>query len=260
MNESEPGTSERGAVPALRFGVHYSSPDIQPGSIGAAIADAHAAAARDVAKHGADLGNTVAMVRDAHREVDSLRGATFRDALQAGERVPVCAEGCFYCCHVQVAAAIPEVIALADHIETSGRRDDVLAAIARYLEQLGDRMGTARVVANVACPLLRDGRCSVYDHRPLSCRGHSSFDVAPCERAWRQPGFDIVVDSFGGWRHPSLGAVVGLSAASGALGLEYFTVYLPEALRIALELGADEANRRWRAGERVFEGARVGVA
>src|SRR4029077_8029706 len=37
------------------------------------------------------------------------------------------------------------------------------------------------------CPFLEEARCSIYEARPLSCRGTNSLDAGACERTLHDP-------------------------------------------------------------------------
>ena len=104
----------------------------------------------------------------------------------------------------------------------------------------------------IACVLLRDGACSVYEARPLACRGFTSTDAESCRRSLDRDE-PISVDPYLLQVHN--GAGLGLARALADAGLGTETVELTRALDIAL----NEANvfERWSAGEAVFESARV---
>ncbi|MBT9544110.1 MAG: YkgJ family cysteine cluster protein [Candidatus Sericytochromatia bacterium] len=94
-----------------------------------------------------------------------------------------CAQGCSRCCE---SYALPEVtraewelvqVALSDMPETTRAR--VQAQVSAIPEADFDSQGWPRhprnAYAQLGCPLLIDGRCSVYAYRPLSCRAMGYF-------------------------------------------------------------------------------------
>lgn len=94
-----------------------------------------------------------------------------------------CTQGCSRCCE---SYALPEVTwaewellqeALADLPEAL--RDRVQTQVAAISEADFDAQGWPRhprnAYAQLGCPLLVDGRCSVYAYRPLSCRAMGYF-------------------------------------------------------------------------------------
>jgi Fe-S-cluster containining protein len=42
-----------------------------------------------------------------------------------------------------------------------------------------------------ACPLLREGRCSIYEARPQICRAHHASDAKVCEAFLSDPSVEI---------------------------------------------------------------------
>ena len=103
-----------------------------------------------------------------------------------------CRAGCALCCSLRVDVFAHEIFLIADHVRTN-LSPEMLSALQARLAQ-----HSARVLAltpfehatqNIACPLLRDdGRCSVYEVRPLSCRRHHSTDFAACQFTYDHPG------------------------------------------------------------------------
>lgn len=82
------------------------------------------------------------------------------------------------CCHTCVPLTLIESLALATHLNTSipsAARTDIIerAAEAVRLEK-GNAQGLSGTfclyATDIACPLLKDGACLLYDYRPLRCR------------------------------------------------------------------------------------------
>ncbi|MBI1757598.1 MAG: YkgJ family cysteine cluster protein [Fimbriimonas ginsengisoli] len=97
-------------------------------------------------------------------------------------RAPACKAGCDACCHRTVPVSLPEAIGIASQV---GKKDD--SALRERIKLYRARTAPFRAheqEARVACPLLADGLCTVYDARPLFCRGLSSFDAGACA-SWR---------------------------------------------------------------------------
>ncbi len=96
-----------------------------------------------------------------------------------------CQAGCSHCCNIGTLVAEPEAIVIGKAI---GRPlADVPAQRAtRALDAMqgGDAMKQAEAVRNmvhsefygVPCTFLVEGRCSIYEHRPMSCRYLVNFD------------------------------------------------------------------------------------
>ena len=85
----------------------------------------------------------------------------------------------------------PEVFAIYDHLRAT-RTPDELDAVVRRIRAADDRTrgmsSAATAVAGSAVPVPGwTTRCSIYEARPLSCRGTNSLDAAACERTLRDP-------------------------------------------------------------------------
>ena len=156
-----------------------------------------------------------------------------------------CRPGCAYCCHVpRVLVTVPELAALAEAV-----RQLPPAAVEALRQRLDARADSDPPDAFVPaalppCPLLVEGRCLVYDARPLVCRAEHSYDVAQCEMQFRTGDGHtlqcaLVLDTTDGTLR---GAVDGFRAA----GLRGELLDLSRALRLVLE--RPEALDEWLAG------------
>ena len=85
-----------------------------------------------------------------------------------------CGAGCSYCCYLHASTSAPEVLIILNHLTANlsahqladlKARVDSADAVTHGLD------GYGRLIANVPCPLLQGGQCSVYGVRPLVCRG-----------------------------------------------------------------------------------------
>lgn len=108
---------------------------------------------------------------------------------EAGGPKPACSKGCDYCCHRKVFISVPELAALAARVSELGPEET--ARLRKRLATYAD--ATSEGSQRPPCPLLEDGCCTVYETRPMSCRGVNSFDVTAC-REWKEnPQADFVV-------------------------------------------------------------------
>ena len=87
------------------------------------------------------------------------------------------------------------------------------------------------------CPLLVDELCSVYEARPLVCRGYNSTDVEACRRAHANPG--LLVPTFAPLKDVTDGATVGMAQQLRDAGFSDAMVDLGTALHIVLETQGD---------------------
>lgn len=98
---------------------------------------------------------------------------------------PPCCSGCFHCCREAVYCTDAEVRLMLLHVKS----EDV-SRITFALHQWGTRFKALPFkdskeppaleyrAAWLWCPFLIDGKCSVYEHRPLACRMHVAIESA----------------------------------------------------------------------------------
>jgi Fe-S-cluster containining protein len=87
--------------------------------------------------------------------------------IACGQRCPAC---CIYSDRIDILPI--ELRSILDVVEREGR-----------LEEVARRAELRRSRGKGACPLLsRNGRCTVYAERPLSCRWYHSLDRDACRR------------------------------------------------------------------------------
>ena len=187
---------------------------------------------------------------------------------QSPDRPPACRAGCAHCCHQAVGVTPPEVFAIYDHLRAT-RTADELAAIVARLRVADDRTrGLAavdRLSPEYPCPFLDDARCSIYEVRPLSCRGTNSLDAAACERNLRDPAaraaFVAGAGSVPCYLEPfrAFHAVTaGLQLALDELhGLEVVPLELTAAMRILAD-DPEGVPAQWLGGKDPFAAAHGG--
>jgi Fe-S-cluster containining protein len=160
-----------------------------------------------------------------------------------------CRDGCNFCCYRVVPSSVAEVARVADFVrETySEQEQEALAGrLASYERQVASSFGFDLEGLRPQCPMLQGGRCSIYEVRPLACRGKNSFDAQACEQSKDRPEALVGV--------PSSPKVDGLSSATqhalndalGRVGVVNVPHDFGRALKIALE--EPEAVTQWLAG------------
>ena len=120
---------------------------------------------------------------------------TFFDALneeiiEQREVKLACAEGCGICCSLRVDVFAHEVLLLADHIRQHFGVEEkaaLLGRLAAHSEEVMPLSPFQHATRNVQCPMLIEGRCSVYAARPHSCRRHHSQDLSVCQYTFDHP-------------------------------------------------------------------------
>jgi len=193
----------------------------------------------------------------AHGTAARLDELIRRHPAPADER-PVCFAGCSWCCHVLVAVAAPEALAIALFLqhEVPAERAALLAAATVALdERVRGLDADERAVRQLPCAFLVERKCAVYPVRPLLCRGWNSLDVVACRENYRQP--DIMpVTVYALQRRLAVQVADGLDTALAEAGFGGATdLELTAAVRIALE--EPDAAERVLAHEPVFAPARV---
>ena len=68
-----------------------------------------------------------------------------------------CGSGCSDCCHVRLTVTVVEAAAIRTHVAT-------------WSAEQRAELGTDPAV----CAALKDGRCSIYEVRPVVCRSHGA--------------------------------------------------------------------------------------
>jgi hypothetical protein len=158
---------------------------------------------------------------------------------------------------LRVITTIPEVLHIAAAIRdrTSTDQAAIRDRIAAHRTAVAGLDNAARRLTVVPCPLLHDGRCSVYPIRPMSCRGWNSLDVRACEAHYLDPERQIRGEIYGPQHEVNVYVQAGMAAGLQAAGLPHDRVELVAALQVALDV--PDAETRWLAGERIFDVAVV---
>ena len=197
------------------------------------------------------------VIADAAERAHAALDGAGRRALARGAPAPACAAGCSYCCHVHADATVPELLSIARHLERTWS-EAALSALRERLALQAIRVERSsdeeRWAAKIPCALLDgDGRCSIYEVRPLRCRAFNARSVEPCREAFagsaeaepaRIPRLDRAHDAAEAGYDEAL-AEAGLSAGG-------------HRLEIGLLVALDDpgAGARWLAGEDAFARAR----
>ena len=181
-------------------------------------------------------------------------------------RPPACRPGCAHCCHQTVGVTAPEVFAIHAHLRATRTPDEFDAVAGRIRAADDNTRGMAtldRVSPDLPCPFLVDARCSIYEARPLACRGTNSLDASACERSLHDPAtraaFLAGTVSVPCYAEP-MGAfqavTAGLQLALDELhGLEAAPLELTAAMRIMID-DPDTVPEQWLGGKDPFAPAR----
>jgi hypothetical protein len=167
-------------------------------------------------------------------------------AHNAGETPPACAKGCHFCCHNDVAASVPEAALVADRLRRS-LDGDTLAALRAKLAEGEEAMPSTQPLRASCAFLGEGGACSVYEVRPLACRGWTSLDVSACERSYATGEASGPVPTDPGRMSAARAVSAGVWTGAADVGLDGRPVGFVRAVRAALEDG--DWIERWSRGE-----------
>jgi Fe-S-cluster containining protein len=186
------------------------------------------------------------------------------------ERAPAgsvaCKASCSHCCHQAVAVTVPEALAIFEHLKRT-RSNDELAILATRAAEYHDRargLSTEeRFSPEHPCVFLENSSCSVYEVRPLVCRGLNSLDADECERRLKDPEARAAFVASGSGGRAYLGPIRAFQSVSAGLkfaiaklyGLDARPVDLLAAIRLLLS-GPKSLVEAWLRGEAAFEQAR----
>lgn len=148
------------------------------------------------------LAEENARARDEIRDVGVLRAYEnsrqrhdSRIAAAPDIETLACRAGCTWCCHFSVDVRAVEVFSILDFVERTQTPDEktrIYSEIRANSAALNGMDDMERMRRNVRCPFLSQGRCSIYEARPQTCRNYHATDVAGCEASYKDPdNFEI---------------------------------------------------------------------
>jgi Fe-S-cluster containining protein len=156
-----------------------------------------------------------------------------------------CRAGCTWCCYFTVDVRAAEVFRILDFVEQSFTPEEkarVYAEVRANSSALRNLGEDERVTRNAKCPFLSDGRCTIYEARPQSCRNYHATNAAGCQQSYEEPGnLDIDPDFAPGVYQAGGAHVEAFSTAMSDAGYDVNVYELNSALDAALaEPGARE--------------------
>jgi Fe-S-cluster containining protein len=202
-----------------------------------------------------------ALVRDEIRDLGVFRALEnsqqrhdVRIAAAPDVGTLACRAGCTWCCYFTVDVRAAEVFRILDFVEQSFTREEqarVYAEVRANSAALGKLGDGERVTRNVKCPFLNEGRCTVYETRPQSCRNYHATSVAGCRQSYEEPeNLDIDPDFAPGVYQAGGAHVEAVSTAMRDAGYDVNAYELNCALDAALS--EPSARRRFEARLKPF--------
>jgi len=189
------------------------------------LALAAASTAHGVLRGQPTVERTVELARNAmaatSRLVDGLLA-------RAPEGAVACKAGCDHCCYQAVGVTAPEALAIVDHLKStrsSGELARVAAKISERHAKTSHLSSQDRFSPDHPCPFLEAGQCSIYDARPLACRGMNSLDAGECATRLRDPEARTAFLASGRGGHSYLEPIRAFHAVSAGLQLALAELY-----------------------------------
>jgi Fe-S-cluster containining protein len=226
------------------------------------LAIAAASTAHGILRGAPSLERTVALARNAMAATSRLSDGLLA---RAPEGAVACKAGCDHCCYQAVGVTAPEALAILDHLKST-RSSGELARVAAKVSERHDRTrglsSQERFSPDHPCPFLEAGRCSIYEARPLACRGMNSLDAEECATRLREPDARTAFLATGRGGHSYLEPIRAFHAISAGLQLGLSELYnldmRPLELTAAMQLllaGPASGPHDWLGGQRPFESA-----
>ena len=128
-----------------------------------------------------------------------------------------CKNGCFWCCYFTVDVRAVEVFSILDFMErelSPEQQARVRREIAANSAMLQGVSELERMRRNVKCPFLAEGRCSIYEARPQTCRNYHATDVTGCRASYEHPENIDIDPDFASFVYQSGGAHVDAFCSS----------------------------------------------
>jgi Fe-S-cluster containining protein len=128
-----------------------------------------------------------------------------------------CRNGCFWCCYFTVDVRAVEVFSILDFMErelSPEQQARVRREIAANSAMLQGVSELERMRRNVKCPFLAEGRCSIYEARPQTCRNYHATDVTGCRASYEHPENIDIDPDFAPFVYQSGGAHVDAFCSS----------------------------------------------
>ncbi|MGE0115575.1 MAG: YkgJ family cysteine cluster protein [Steroidobacteraceae bacterium] len=148
-----------------------------------------------VAREGVQARTEIAALGPLPAYQRSLQRHDVRLADAGDANTLACKAGCSWCCHFSVDVRPVEVFNILDYLQqafTVREQQRLRADIEANSQVLGRLDEEQRMLHNIKCPFLAEGRCSIYAARPQTCRNYHATSAAGCERSFEEPdNFDI---------------------------------------------------------------------
>ncbi len=228
------------------------------------IAAAAANTAHGILRGDPSLERTVELARSAMTATSRLADGLLA---RAPEGAVACRAGCDHCCYQSVGVTAPEALAVLDHLNRTLSAPELARVVTHVADLHGKTHGLSspeRFSPDHPCPflLVQTGRCSIYEVRPLACRGMNSLDAEECATRLRDPEARAEFLANGRGGHSFMEPIRAFHAVSAGLQLSLSELYhldmRPLELTAVMHLllaGPPSSPVEWINGETPFETA-----
>ena len=127
--------------------------------------------------------------RSMYNAIDDLINSLLSYAKRQGVNID-CKKGCEWCCHQAIFAISHEVHFLTDYMADYFSGDQIKTVLQKAKDKNDQvkKLGTEDILnVKSPCPLLNDGKCSVYEARPMACRIYLSQNLSSCIEFYKHP-------------------------------------------------------------------------
>ena len=177
-----------------------------------------------------------------------------------------CKNGCSWCCYKQVGVSPLEVFLIVEYLKnkkTTFSLEDLNSRLATLDQQTNGLSSASRLEAQLPCAFLLENSCSIYEVRPLACRGGNSIDADLCRRHVEDMDnfqSEAELEGHPDWIHAVPFHVMrvlreGLTSGMRKWDLGQEKLELTAATRIALQ--EKDALENWIAGKDIFANGRI---
>ena len=162
---------------------------------------------------------------------------TFASSPAKARAAVACRAGCDFCCRGPVGVQAHEVLLAADYVMTHFSPAETAAVVERAAQHRARTSGLGaadQARLSQACPLLRDGQCSIYEARPEACRAHHASDSRVCAAYLADPTVPIRSVFIPALRGRMFAVMLGVDQAIEEAGFDDHSYDLGSALHEAL--------------------------
>lgn len=124
---------------------------------------------KDYVAHRSKALNLESLASSVHLAANE----SIKESIKKAEKLgcsPTCRNGCSWCCYLQVSINIDEAILIYKYIQEEKIEIDWEAV--KDQSQYGEERWMEMPWKERKCVFLQEGKCSIYENRPLACRKH----------------------------------------------------------------------------------------